>query len=182
MSRIKALTRIRPTSSLALGDKVYGQLCGLLMAGSLAPGEKLSLRTTAEALGVSMMPVRAAVSRLVADRALVVAPNRAVHVPILSIEQFRELAAIRIEIEGFAAKHAATAATEEDLTRISAAETAFRGISLSQRPNLREAVQANKKFHFAVYRATGLSMLGEIIGGLANTTRRNDRTIMGDAA
>ncbi len=46
----------------------YLHLRELLMSGRVGPGERLSLRNLAEALGVSMMPVREAVTRLVADR------------------------------------------------------------------------------------------------------------------
>ncbi|QCI67896.1 GntR family transcriptional regulator [Phreatobacter stygius] len=166
MSAVEALTTIGPIERLTLGDQVYGHMRELLMAGRLAPGEKLSLRATAEALGVSMMPVREAVSRLVADRALEVAPNRAVRVPILSIGQFRELSAVRIEIEGFAAERAAMAATSADLARIAAAEAAFRTLSCQPDPDLPDAVGLNKDFHFAVYAASGLPTLFEIIGGL----------------
>src|SRR4051812_15946588 len=98
-----------------LGQKVHFELRGLIMAGVLSPGEKISLRTMAGRLGVSMQPVREAVSRLVADRALEVMPNRAVRVPLLTLEQFRELTAIRLAIEGFAAERAAHGRTAQDL-------------------------------------------------------------------
>ena len=87
-----------------LGDAAYLHLRELLMSGRVGPGERLSLRSLAGALGVSMMPVREAVTRLVADRALEVTPNRAVRVPVMTATQFREMAAIRVEIEGFAAE------------------------------------------------------------------------------
>ncbi|MGL4290832.1 MAG: GntR family transcriptional regulator [Phreatobacter sp.] len=166
MSAVEALTTIGPIERQTLGDQVYGHMRELLMSGRLAPGEKLSLRATAEALGVSMMPVREAVSRLVADRALEVAPNRAVRVPIMSVDQFRELSAVRIEIEGFAAERAAAAATDADLARIEAAEAAFRLLSREVDPDLPDAVGLNKEFHFAVYAASGLPTLLEIVGGL----------------
>ncbi len=166
MSVAEALTTIGPLERATLGDKVYGHMRELLMSGRLAPGEKLSLRATAEALGVSMMPVREAVSRLVADRALEVTPNRAVRVPILTVEQFRELATVRIELEGFAAERAANEAGRQDIAAIAAAEAAFRALSVEKRPDLAEAVRINKDLHFAIYAATGLPTLVEIIGGL----------------
>lgn len=166
MSVAEALTALGPLERETLGDKVYGQLRELLMEGRLAPGDKLSLRGTAEALGVSMMPVREAVSRLVADRALEVAPNRAVRVPILTIGQFSELTTVRIELEGFAAERAAASASAADIARIAEAEAAFRGLSTVRRPDLAEAVRLNKDLHFAIYAATGLPTLVEIIGGL----------------
>lgn len=165
-SAVEALTTIGPIERQTLGDQVYGHMRELLMAGRLAPGEKLSLRATAEALGISMMPVREAVSRLVADRALEVTPNRAIRVPVLSVEQFRELSAVRIEIEGFAAERAASAATPAEIVAIAEAEEAFRRLSLDAGADLSEAVSRNKEFHFAVYAASGLPTLFEIIGGL----------------
>jgi DNA-binding GntR family transcriptional regulator len=149
-----------------LGDAAYLHLRELLMSGRVAPGERLSLRALAGALGVSMMPVREAVTRLVADHALEVAPNRAVRVPIMNVTQFRELAAIRIEIEGFAAELAANASTPDSIEIISVAEKAFRAEAAKRRPDLPRAVALNKDFHFAVYDAAGLPALVEIIGGL----------------
>jgi DNA-binding GntR family transcriptional regulator len=166
MSVAEALTTIGPLERETLGDRVYGHLRELLMAGRLAPGDKLSLRGTAEAMGVSMMPVREAVSRLVADRALEVAPNRAVRVPIMTVSQFRELTTVRIEIEGFAAHRAATAASADDIARIATLESAFRALSHLVRPDLAVAVRLNKDLHFAIYEATGLPTLAEIIGAL----------------
>lgn len=61
------MTPIKPRQTL--GNDVYDQLCILLTTGQLMPGETLSLRKIAEALDVSVMPVREAVSRLVAEQA-----------------------------------------------------------------------------------------------------------------
>ncbi len=65
-------------------------LSDLLFSGRMAPGDKLSLRQAADVLGVSIMPVREAVSRLVADKALEVTPNRAIRVPLMTAAQFRD--------------------------------------------------------------------------------------------
>jgi len=137
-----------------------------IVSGVLSPGEKVSLRTIAAQLGVSMQPVREAVSSLVADRALEVLPNRAVRVPMLSLGQFRELTAIRLAIEGFAAERAARFRTPGDLRRIARHDASFRRQGASARPNLGAAVAANKEFHFAVYRAAALPELLPIIEGL----------------
>jgi DNA-binding GntR family transcriptional regulator len=166
MSVAEALTTIGPLERATLGDKVYGHLRELLISGRLAPGDKLSLRGTAEVLGVSMMPVREAVSRLVADHALEVAPNRAVRVPIMTVDQFRELTEVRIAIEGFAAERAAAQAGEEAIAAMAAAEAAFAAHSRNPAADRAEAVRVNRDFHFAIYGATGLPTLIEIIGGL----------------
>lgn len=161
-----ALVLEEPLERLTLGERAYARIADLLISGRLAPGEKLSLRGAAEVLGVSIMPVRAAVSRLVADKALEVAPNRAIRVPVMSAAQFRDITATRIAIEGHAAALAAEHRSEDDLPAIAAAEEAMRAESLSDAPDLPLAVEVNKQFHFAVYQAAKSPTLVGIIRAL----------------
>lgn len=149
-----------------MAGHVHGELRELLVSGGLSPGEKLSLRTVADRLGVSITPVRAAVSRLVTDSALEVLPNRAVRVPVVSRAQFRELTAIRLAIEGFAVERAAGHRSEKDLGAMRRYDAAFRRQCRSRTPDVAAAVRANQAFHFAVYRAAGLPALMPIIEGL----------------
>lgn len=146
-----------------LSDRVYRHLAERLMSGRFAPGDKLSLRAVAEALGVSIMPVRAAVSRLSAEGALDVSPKRAVLVPLMGAARFRDLTRARIEIEGAAAAFAAAGADAAALREIARRERAFRLLARSRQPDLAEAVEANQSFHFALYRASGSAELLAII-------------------
>ncbi len=166
MNPSAALTTVEPLDRLTLGERAYAQLADLLMSGRLAPGEKLSLRAAAEVLGVSIMPVREAVSRLVADKALEVAPNRAVRVPIMSAAQFRDLTATRIIIEGHAAALAAELRRDSDIPAMAAAEAAMRMESTKRKPDLVRAVEVNKALHFAIYEAAQSPTLLAIIRAL----------------
>ena len=157
---------LSPLDRRTLGDKAYVQISDLLIAGKLAPGDKLSLRATAEMLGVSMMPVREAVTRMVADRALEVAPNRAVRVPILSAAGFRDLTSARIAIEGHAAAEAARCAQADDKARLAASERAFRDLRRVKNPDLGLAVKLNQTFHFDLYRGAQSPVLMDIIRAL----------------
>lgn len=161
-----ALTLVEPLDRQTLGERAYAQLADLLISGRLAPGEKLSLRTAAEVLGVSIMPVREAVSRLVADKALEVAANRAVRVPVMSATQFRDLTKVRIAIEGNAAAEAARLRDDRNLESIATAEAMMRAESELKAPDLPRAVELNKTFHFAVYEAAQSPILVEIIRAL----------------
>jgi DNA-binding GntR family transcriptional regulator len=161
-----ALHLVEPLDRQTLGERAYARLADLLMSGRLAPGEKLSLRAAADVLGVSIMPVREAVSRLVADRALEVAPNRAVRVPLMSGAQFRDLTRVRISIEGHAAAEAARNRSKSDIEAIAEAEEAMRAESRAKSPDLPRAVELNKTFHFAVYEAAHSPILAEIIRAL----------------
>src|SRR5258708_9521160 len=113
------------------------------------------------------MPVREAVSRLIADKALEVTPNRAVRVPLMSAAQFRDLTKVRIAIEGHAAAQAAEHRDNSDLVSIASAEEAMRTESEASTPDLPRAVELNKTFHFAVYEAAHSPILVEIIRALS---------------
>lgn len=160
-----ALDEVGSLQHETLGERVTGELRALLIAGRLAPGEKLSLRRVAEALGVSMMPVREAVSRLAADKALEVLPGRAVRVPVLTLAQFRELTRIRLVVEGFAAEEATTVITDAQIAVVAQHEAAFLAAAKDP-PDPAAAVGANRDLHFALYEAAGMPSLIEMISRL----------------
>jgi DNA-binding GntR family transcriptional regulator len=162
---LSALDEVGSLLHETLGERVTGELRALLIAGRLAPGEKLSLRRVAEALGVSMMPVREAVSRLAADKALEVLPGRAVRVPVLTLAQFRELTRIRLVVEGFAAEEATKVITEAQIAVVAQHEAAFLAAAKDP-PDPAAAVAANRDLHFALYEAAGMPSLVEMIGRL----------------
>lgn len=173
----------RETPRETLGERVTTELRELLISGRVGPGDKLSLRKVAEALGVSMMPVREAISRLAADGALEVLPGRAVHVPVLTLAQFRELTRIRLVIEGFAAEEAARHAGAEDVARIGGFEQAFRLAAAEEPHDPGRMVAINRDFHFALYRAAGMPSLVEMIerlwlkaGPILNLDMRSEAT------
>lgn len=149
-----------------LGARVLVQLRTQLITGRLAPGDKLSLRTLAQQSGVSMQPVRDAIARLVAERALEVTPKRSVQVALMSLPQFRELTTIRQAIEGFAAERAALQRGGSRLKAMRGFEAAFRRESRRRTPDVDAAIVANAKLHFAVYGAAGMPALVAIIEGL----------------
>ena len=86
-----------------LGQQVYRYLHDRIMSGLLLPGAKLTLRGLAEETGTSVQPVREAVSRLAAEAALELTPNRSIRVPLLERDQIDELWSMRVLLEGEAA-------------------------------------------------------------------------------
>lgn len=162
-ARFAAIADIGALGRETLGDRVAGELRALLIAGRLGPGDKLSLRKVAEALGVSMMPVREAVSRLAAEGALEVLPGRAVRVPVLTLSEFRELTRIRLVVEGFAAEEAARRVGPDDIERIAALEQAFQQAAGADPPNSIGAVGTNRDLHFALYEVAGMPLLIDMI-------------------
>ncbi len=98
-----------------LNDRVYRELRTMIMSGGFEPGAELTLRALAQALKVSLMPVRDAIGRLVAERALEMLPNRKVIVPEITIDGFLEIRRVRILLEGEAAALACQHITKDGI-------------------------------------------------------------------
>jgi DNA-binding GntR family transcriptional regulator len=166
MASATALQDLAPIERPTLGSQAYFDLRKLIMSGRLAPGDRLPLRSVANALGVSIMPVRDAINRLVAEQALVMTPSRAVRVPVMTPAEFQELATIRAVLEGFAAEQAALHRSKDDVKQIVLAEQTYRDECLQRLADPAKALLFNMNFHFAVYRAAKLPKLLEMIESL----------------
>jgi DNA-binding GntR family transcriptional regulator len=144
---------VTPLKRQTLSSDVYAQLRELLITGQMIPGEQISLRTTASALGVSVMPVREAV------HALELTPNRALRVPLMTESAFREITRIRVNLEGLATEQAAQQLPSDALERIAALQDRFAAEMASASPDGARLIAFNKDFHFAVYGAAGMPLL-----------------------
>lgn len=82
-----------------LHEVVYQRLRHALMSGQIAPGRKLTSRKLAQELGTSDMPVRAALLRLQALRALDQLPNGSMVLPAMTRERFSDLMSTRLVCE-----------------------------------------------------------------------------------
>jgi DNA-binding GntR family transcriptional regulator len=136
-----------------LNDRVYRELRTMIMSGGFEPGAELTLRALAQALKVSLMPVRDAIGRLVAERALEMLPNRKVIVPEITIDGFLEIRRVRILLEGEAAALACQHITKDGIKSLG-----------SNKP--RQFFSCNQKFHFVIYEAARSPLLLSIIESL----------------
>ncbi len=155
-----------PAARATLRDRAYRGLRDLLIAGQLAPGDRLSVRDLAASLSVSPMPVREAVHRLVAERALEVRPQSAVRVPLMTRMRFEELRTLRVALEGMAAERAAEHATPAEVARIRSHHERFLGAAQRVRPNPAVLIRANQQLHFAVYACARMPTLLQVIESL----------------
>ena len=145
-------------------ERVYGVLRDRLMRGGFEPGQKLKIAELAEALGTSAMPIREALNRLAAERAIEALPNRSVRVPSLSKDTLQDLMDTRFAVEGLAVARAArnmTAATLTQLRDLIAAQSDTDSEHISE-----ASARQNRAFHFAIYRQSGSTVLLPIIESL----------------
>lgn len=147
MKTQKKAAELTQISHMSLSATVHKTLRDSLAAGELMPGQKLTGRALSERLGVSQTPVREAMLQLVAERALVMNPNRSVTVPLLSRETFIELREMRVALESLAARHAAEAPRNVDEL-----EVVHRTMLAAKRAgDYRKTMQLNRALHFSVY-------------------------------
>lgn len=146
-----------------LNDEVYDQLKQAIIAGTILPGSSMTIRSLAASFGISPMPVREALRRLVAEHVLVMLPNRSVALPVLTRARFRELTRIRTSLEGLAAEEAAA---RIDRGIIEAMARINERMERKGAPRQTDYLVLNREFHFTLYRSAGLPTLLSIIESL----------------
>lgn len=147
-----------------LQEWTYQQLRHAIMIGVFAPGVSVTMRGLAETLNVSLMPVREALRRLVAEHALELLPNRRVSVPTMTAARFEELCATRITLECLAAERAILAVTLDDLAFMRDADKAI-DLALEQGDVVQTVIQ-NQLFHSRLYTAAPSQVLYPLIENL----------------
>jgi DNA-binding GntR family transcriptional regulator len=121
VSVIRAADLASVTPVTTANEYVYHALRALIVRGSLHPGTALRLADVASDLGVSTMPVRAALVRLESEGLVCQLSRRggAIVAP-LELEEFTEIQAIRTALETLAAREGATRVDEEDVAEMRA--------------------------------------------------------------
>ena len=142
-------------------DKVVAELRRGLMIGAFVPGQPITLRKLADDLGTSPMPVREAINRLVAERALTMLHNRSVTVPPMTESRFMELTVVRQVLEGMAAELACEKAGPDLVPALSAANEDLRKAIAAR--DVGASVRANQSFHFTLYEASESQTLPPLI-------------------
>lgn len=105
-------------SPLSGHDLIYTELRRMILTGRIRPGDWLRQVEIAKQFGVSRTPVREAFRTLSRDGLVELIPNHGAWVLSLSVEEFEEIYALRIGIEGLAAKLVAEQATEEQIDKL----------------------------------------------------------------
>ena len=143
---------------------VYRVLRRAIMTGQFAPGEPVTINGLAEALGVSAMPVREALHRLVSEGALELLDNRRVRVPDLDPQRFEDILDARIALETRAAERAMPFVDDFRLVRLRAFDQqADQALAAG---NFGRLVEANFDFHRCLYEARPGSVMLPLIESL----------------
>ncbi len=142
-------------------QSIYELLRDRLISGQIAPGEPVVVSTVAEDQGVSTMPVREAIRRLIAENTLELMDNRRVRVPVMSFARFEQLLEARVALEVLAGARAMPAVGAELIAEL-------RGIDKRSDEMLKSGeflgvVGNNFKFHRTIYNAVPSEALMALI-------------------
>lgn len=144
-----------------LANKVGAQLRAAIMAGAFNPGEKLTHRSVADALHVSLTPAREALFTLVSEGTLEGGPYGTIFVPTLKYDRIRELTKIRTLLEGLAAEEAATKLSNAAIANL--VETHDQLINANERQDYRVLANLNWQFHFGIYEGAEMPIVQKMI-------------------
>jgi DNA-binding GntR family transcriptional regulator len=130
-----------------LNDQVYETIKARLLTRDFGGGQKISLQTLADELGVSRSPVHHALTRLTTEGFVVSEPRGYVVRP-LTAELMDELYEARLALELHAAALTVGKVGEEDLRRFRALRDAtIRPVRGKKMVDPTEYIQANRAFH-----------------------------------
>lgn len=158
--------KLTPVPRETVNDRVHREIRRALIHGLFEPGQVLTMQELANTLGVSIMPVREALSRLISEQALEALPNRSARVPPVDPQRLDDLLRARIVIEGAALEQAAAKLTPEDLRELKALVRAHEEAPRASENFLERQLEINQSFHFRIYGATGSTVMIPIIESL----------------
>ncbi|MGE5623454.1 MAG: GntR family transcriptional regulator, partial [Methanocella sp.] len=129
--------------ALALKQRAYEEIKGLIVSCRLMPGQVLSEQALAEELGMSRTPVREALAQLAQESLVRVAPRRGAFVAELSIQDILEIFELREALETWVVRKVADRVPVERLDEF---EADFRAGGPEDRMSLCHT-DADQRFH-----------------------------------
>ena len=136
-----------------LSDTVFHKLRDAILDGTLEPGQWLRQEPLAQELGVSQMPVREALKRLVAAGLAVRIPYKGVRVVQFSPEDIVDMVTVRMVLESLAVRFATPLIAVEELERLK--DNLREAAGYTGQEQMEKRRQLNTEFHLTICRASG---------------------------
>ena len=165
-----------------LNDQVYEAIKARLLTREFGGGEKISLQTLADELGVSRSPVHHALTRLTTE-GLVVSEPRGYVVRPLSWALMDELYEARLALELHAARLTVGHIAKEDLDRFRVLlEATISPVAGNRMTDIAQYVQANREFHEFQVDLAGNSTISQMYRRLCVFQLQERLTVMMDVS
>jgi DNA-binding GntR family transcriptional regulator len=160
-------------------QQVARTLRALIVDGELPEGTPLVQRDLAQQLGVSPTPVRAGLSQLEREGFVAVTPTGRAVVSRLTREDFEEIYAARLGLEGLAARLGADAVGRGEIAHMKVTLRDLRRLAAEQ--NVQEYLRQRWEFHATCYRASGRQRLVDEVERLFWRADRYNRLVLSTA-
>jgi DNA-binding GntR family transcriptional regulator len=143
----------------------------LIVAGDLAPGQRISEREIGEHLdGISRTPLREAFKILAAEGLLTLSPNRGATVTALSMAEVDDAIEFLVGLEGLAAEPACARLSDQDIAEIE--ELHRRMCAAYRAEQLMTYFELNQAIHQRIVDAAGNRVLARIYDAECARIRR----------
>ena len=168
---------IAPVERVLLRDVAVHRIRTAILSGELAPGSVVKDADLAARLGLSVAPVRTALSRL-ADEGLVEAkPQSHTRVTPLDVRQVRDAAAVVRAMHELAAREAAGRVTGDDVTAMRVANRQFAAALAAG--DLDAALEADDRLHGTLLARCGNAAVTATADRYTPAVRRLERQRFG---
>lgn len=155
---------IKEFQSRSLVEVIFRQMEGMILSGSIQPGERINESRIANLLGVSRAPIREAMRLLASSGILEMQANRGMFVREIKIREVDELYDIRAALDALAGEKAAESIDEGHLRVL---EKWMREMAACVEANDTGAYfRANLDFHTAIVEVAGNENLLSIYEGI----------------
>ena len=144
-------------------DLVMEQLMDWIMDGRLHMGQKLVTEDIAQQMGISRMPVREAVKNLEKLGIVESIPYAGARLSHLSKDDVRQTYMMRKALEPIAGFYACQCITDEEVHEIEQIQQLFEEEMQSEQSSAKQVFLHNREFHFAIYRASRMERLCDVI-------------------
>lgn len=153
-----------------LREKILETIRDAILKGTMKPGERVSEPELAERFGISRTPIREAFRQLESEGYLEVIPRKGAVVASLSERDIEEFYAIKIILEGFAARMAAEKLTAKEIERLEVINERLQQIA--KEGDVKTFFRVHNEFHEVFIKAAGNEKLSEMINQLVMKFKR----------
>ena len=152
------------TNSISLEERVYLLLEEEILTGKLRDGEQLREIALSQRLEVSRTPIRGALHRLAEEGLVELSANRGATVVGISESDIKDIYAVRMRLEGLAARLATERMSDEDKAHLT--EIVELSEFYLKKGDDERRSELDSEFHNTIFRASGSRHLNKILSDL----------------
>lgn len=154
-------------------ERIAAQLRAAILAGEIAPGERIRQEEVAERLGTSRLPVREALRMLEAEGLTELTANKGARVPRLDPAELDVLYRMRERLEPLALTESLPQLSRADIERLEAIHE-----QIVADDDVREFLVLDRAFHLGMYAGCPSGQLRSTVERLWNSTQAYRRAFM----